>query len=78
MSFIARGIIPAMVTPFDKQGKVNKDGLRKLVDYLIEGGVHGLFPVGSQGEFYALEKEEKKKIIEVVLDQVKGKVPIYA
>jgi len=58
MSFTARGIIPAMVTPFDRQGKVSKDGLRKLVDYLIEGGVHGLFPVGSQGEFYALEKEQ--------------------
>ncbi len=78
MSFTARGIIPAMVTPFDKQGKISEDGLRKLIDYLMEGGVHGLFPVGSQGEFYALEKEEKKKIMEVVLDQVKGRVPIYA
>ena len=78
MSFTARGIIPALVTPFDRQGEVSEDGLRKLVDYLIEGGVHGLFPVGSQGEFYALEKEEKKKIIEIVLNQVKGKVPIYA
>ncbi len=37
MSFTARGIIPAMVTPFDRQGEVSEDGLRKLVDYLIEG-----------------------------------------
>jgi len=78
MSFTARGIIPAMVTPFDRQGKVSEVGLRKLVDYLVEGGVHGLFPVGSQGEFYALEKEEKKTIMEIVLDQVKGKVSVYA
>ncbi len=78
MSFTPRGIIPAMVTPFNRQGKVSEDGLRGLVDYLMEGGVHGLFPVGSQGEFYALEREEKKKIIEIVLDQAKGKVPIYA
>ena len=78
MSFTIRGIIPAMVTPFDKQGKVSEGGLRKLVDYLIKGGVHGLFPVGSQGEFYALEKEEKKEIMEIVLDQVKGKVSVYA
>jgi len=78
MSFTPRGIIPAMVTPFDKPGRISEDSLRKLVDYLIEGGVHGLFPIGSQGEFYALEREEKKKIIEVVLDQVKGKVPVYA
>jgi len=78
MSFRPIGIIPAMVTSFDKQGKVSEGGLRGLVDYLIEGGVHGLFPVGSQGEFYALEREEKKKIIETVLEQAKGKVPIYA
>lgn len=78
MSFAIRGIIPAMVTPFDRQGKVSEDGLRKLVEHLMESGVHGLFPMGSQGEFYALEKEEKKKIMEIVLDQVEGKVPIYA
>jgi len=78
MSFMPKGIIAAMVTPFDGQGRVNEVILRKLVDYLIEGGVHGLFPLGSQGEFYALQKEEKKKIIEIVLDQAKGKVPVYA
>jgi 4-hydroxy-tetrahydrodipicolinate synthase len=78
MSFTPKGIIPAMVTPINERGEVNKVVLRKLVDYLIEGGVHGLFPVGSQGEFYALEKEEKKIIIEVVLEQAKGKVPVYA
>lgn len=78
MSFTVRGIIPALVTPFDKEGKISEDGLRKLVDYLIEGGVHGLFPVGSQGEFYALEKQEKRKVLEIVLDQTKGKVPVYA
>jgi len=78
MSFIPKGIIPAMVTPFNKKGEVNEIVLRKLVDHLIEGGVHGLFPVGSQGEFYALEREEKKKVIEVVLDQAEGKVPVYA
>ena len=78
MSFIPKGIIPAMVTPFDKKGEVNEVILRELVDYLIEGGVHGLFPVGSQGEFYALEEEEKKKIFEIVLDQAKGKIPVYA
>jgi len=78
MLFTPKGIIPAMVTAFDEKGKVNEVVLRKLVDYLIEAGVHGLFPVGSQGEFYALGKEEKKKVIEIVLDQAKGKVPVYA
>jgi len=78
MSFIPRGVIPAVVTPFDSRGKVNERVLRQLIDYLIKGGVHGLFVLGSQGEFYALEREEKKKIIEVTLDQVNKRVPVYA
>lgn len=78
MAFIPRGIIPAMVTPFNKGGRVNEVVLRELVNYLIEAGVHGLFPVGSQGEFYALERQEKKKVIETVVDEADKKVPVYA
>ena len=78
MAFIPKGIIPAMVTPFDKEGKINEIMLRKLVNFLLDAGVHGLFPVGSQGEFYGLEKEEKKKVIETVLDETNGRAPIYA
>ena len=78
MNFQPRGIIPAMVTPITKEGKINESALRKLANYLIEGGVHGLFPVGSQGEFYALTFEEKKRIIEVVVDETRGRVPVYA
>lgn len=78
MTFQPLGIIPAMVTPFTTDGKINVEALRKLTNYLIEGGVHGLFPVGSQGEFYALTFEEKKKIIEVVVEEARGRVPVYA
>ncbi|RLE11390.1 4-hydroxy-tetrahydrodipicolinate synthase, partial [Candidatus Aerophobetes bacterium] len=67
-----------MVTPFDEDDKVDEKALRKLVDYLIEGGVHGIFAIGSQGEFYALTQEEKKKVVEVVVEEVNGKVPVYA
>jgi 4-hydroxy-tetrahydrodipicolinate synthase len=77
MDFQPKGIIPAMVTPVTSEGKINVDALRKLTNYLIEGGVHGLFPVGSQGEFYALTFEEKKRIIEVVVDETRGRVPVY-
>ncbi len=77
MNFQPRGIIPAMVTPVTKEGKINEMALRKLTRYLIEGGVHGLFPVGSQGEFYALTFEEKKKIVEIVIDETNGRVPVY-
>ena len=78
MDFQPKGIIPAMVTPITREGKINVAALRKLTNYLIEGGVHGLFPVGSQGEFYALTFEEKKRIIEVVVDETRGRVPVYA
>ena len=78
MTFQPKGIIPAMVTPITSDGKINVGALRKLTNYLIEGDVHGLFPVGSQGEFYALTFEEKKKVIEVVVEETRGRVPIYA
>ena len=67
-----------MVTPVTSDGKINTEALRELTNYLIKGGVHGVFPVGSQGEFYALTFEEKKRVIEVVVEEAQGKVPIYA
>jgi 4-hydroxy-tetrahydrodipicolinate synthase len=78
MNFQPKGIIPAMVTPVASGGKINVEALRKLTSYLIQGGVHGLFPVGSQGEFYALTFEEKKRVIEVVVQETGGRVPVYA
>jgi len=78
MNFQPKGIIPAMVTPVMSDGKINAEALRKLTTYLINGGVHGLFPVGSQGEFYALTFEEKKRVIEVVVEEAQGRVPVYA
>jgi 4-hydroxy-tetrahydrodipicolinate synthase len=78
MSFVPKGIIPAMVTPLDREEKLNEKALRQLTHYLVEGGVHGLFPVGSQGEFFALEYEEKVRVMEVVAEEAKGKIPVYA
>jgi 4-hydroxy-tetrahydrodipicolinate synthase len=78
MDFQPKGIIPAMVTPVRSDGKINVESLRKLTNYLIEGGVHGLFPIGSQGEFYALTFEEKKRVLEVVIEETRGRVPVYA
>ena len=73
MAFQPKGIVPAMVTPLTPDGKINVEALRKLTRYLIDGGVHGLFPVGSQGEFYALTFDEKKKVIEVVVEETQGR-----
>jgi len=71
------GIIPAMVTPL-RDEQVNEEALRRVVDYLVGGGVHGIFVTGSQGEFYALEPDERRRVWEVTLEQVAGRTPVYA
>ena len=76
--FVPKGIIPAMVTPLDDQGRINEGALRKLTNHLIDGGVHGLFPVGSQGEFFSLTFEQKKEAIRIVVDETRERVPVYA
>ena len=76
--FVPKGIIPAMVTPLDDQGRINEGALRKLTHHLIDGGVHGLFPVGSQGEFFSLIFEQKKEAIRIVVDETRDRVPVYA
>jgi len=78
MTFVPKGIIPAMVTPLTKDGKVNEKVLRRFIDYLIAGGSHGLFVVGTTGEFYGLSAEEKKELFKITVDQTNGRVPVYA
>lgn len=72
------GILPAMITPRAKDGKVNYVVLRQLIDHLIEGGVHGIFAVGTTGEFYSLNDSEYREILETAVDQVAGRTPVYA
>jgi 4-hydroxy-tetrahydrodipicolinate synthase len=72
------GIIPAMVTPLDNNKELNEAAVRRLVNFLLEGGIHGLFATGSQGEFWAFSAEEKRRIWEVVKEETAGRVPIYA
>ena len=76
--FAVQGIIPAMVTPFAEDESLNVDALRQLTNFLIEGGVHGLFPTGSQGEFYALTPGERQRVWDVVVEEANGRVPVYA
>lgn len=73
-----KGIIPAMVTPLDADENLDEVALRRLVNHIIGGGVHGLFPMGSQGEFYAFTPEEKRRVWEIVVDETAGRIPVYA
>jgi 4-hydroxy-tetrahydrodipicolinate synthase len=67
-----------MITPFDKDDKVDEEGLRENVRFQIENGIHGLVPVGTTGECATLSYEEHNRVIEVVVDAAGGKVPVLA
>lgn len=73
-----KGIIPAMVTPLTEEGGINEKALRRLIDYLLEGGVHGVFAAGNAGEFYGLDRAQYRQVLEVTMDQTAGRVPVYA
>ena len=71
------GSLPALVTPF-ANGKVDVDALKKLVDWHIDQGSHGFVPVGTTGESPTLTHEEHDMVVEVVVAQAAGRVPVIA
>jgi len=74
-----QGILPALVTPFTEDGKqVNEEALRNLVKHCIELGVSGVVPCGTTGEFVNMTTEEKKKVIDIVVDAANGKAKVVA
>lgn len=72
------GIFTPNMTPLDSQGEICVPELRRYVDWLIERGVHGLYPNGSTGEFIRFTPEERRRITEIICDQTQGRVPILA
>jgi 4-hydroxy-tetrahydrodipicolinate synthase len=74
--FKPKGVYVAMLTPFNREASINEEEVRKIVDFFISSGVHGLFPVSSVGEYIHMERQEKIKLTEIVVDQARGRVPI--
>lgn len=72
------GIFTPNLVPFDDRQEINEEELRRYVDWLIERGVHGLYPNGSTGEFTRFTLEERKRIVRIIADQTRGRVPILA
>jgi len=72
-----KGVFPALVTPFDKEEKLDEKALRNLVNYVIDD-VDGLVPCGTTGEFPYLSEEEQKRVIEIVVEEVKREKPVIA
>jgi len=74
--FSLRGVITALVTPFDEAGRVNAHALERLVEFQIRAGVHGLCPCGTTGEVALLSLEERKQVAEIVVRVAQGRVPV--
>jgi 4-hydroxy-tetrahydrodipicolinate synthase len=72
-----KGIITAMVTPFDENQEINPKATKQLIDKLINAGVDGIFILGTNGEFHLLTDEEKVAFAKLVIDEVNKRVPVY-
>jgi 4-hydroxy-tetrahydrodipicolinate synthase len=73
-----RGVFPYLVSPVDSSGEIKADVLERLCDDLIKAGVHGLTPLGSTGEFAYLAWPQRRRIVEIVVDSARGRVPVIA
>ena len=78
MSAKLRGIFTPTLVPLDARGQINETELRRFISWLIDRGVHGLYPNGSTGEFTRLTAEERNRIVKIVCDETRGRVPVLA
>src|SRR5512146_483761 len=78
MSARLTGIFTPTLVPLDERGNINEAELRRFISWLIERGVHGLYPNGSTGEFTRFTAEERRRIVAIVCDEARGRVPILA
>jgi len=77
-TLLFRGTGTALVTPFDSRGQIDQKTLRKLVDFQIRNGVEALLPTGTTGESVTLTDVEQARVVEIVVDQARGRVPVIA
>ncbi|MBT8037014.1 MAG: dihydrodipicolinate synthase family protein [Verrucomicrobiae bacterium] len=73
-----KGIFVPNITPYHDDGSLNEAELRRIVSWLIDQGVSGIYPNGSMGEFIRLSFDERKEIIRIIADEVDGRIPILA
>ncbi|NVM28120.1 MAG: 4-hydroxy-tetrahydrodipicolinate synthase [Candidatus Helarchaeota archaeon] len=72
------GSFVALITPMKKDRSIDEESVRKFVDFQIEQGTHGLVPCGTTGESATMTHDEHKRMIDIVIDQANGRVPIIA
>lgn len=72
-----KGVVVPILTPIDENENIDEPKLRNQVDYVIDGGVSGILAFGSNGEFYMVEEDEMERGLKIMVDQAKGRVPVY-
>jgi len=73
-----RGVVVAIVTPFTEDGKLDEESLKRITNYLLGKGVHGIMTTGGTGEGPHLLREERKAVTQIVVETVKGQIPVIA
>jgi 4-hydroxy-tetrahydrodipicolinate synthase len=73
-----RGIIPPVATPMQANEDLDLPRLKWFLDHLIANGVHGVFVLGTNSEFYAMDEKEKQQVIATAVEHVNGRVPVFA
>lgn len=72
------GIVPPVVTPYTAGGAIDTTSLRRVVRHLLDGGVHGLFALGSTSECVFLNPQQRATVIETIVNEAAGRVPVVA
>jgi 4-hydroxy-tetrahydrodipicolinate synthase len=73
-----KGIICPILTPMNEDESINEKELRNQVNRMIDAGIHGIFAFGTNGEAYILSEEEKELVLSVIVDEARGRVPVFA
>ncbi|MGI5990017.1 MAG: dihydrodipicolinate synthase family protein [Lachnospiraceae bacterium] len=72
-----KGIVVPIITVIDEDEKIDEAGMRRQVDYVIDGGLQGILAFGSNGEFYQVEEDEMERGLKIMVDEAAGRVPVY-
>ena len=72
-----KGVVVPILTPVDEAERIDEKRFRRQIDYVINGGLHGILVFGSNGEFYQVEEDEMERGLKIALDQAAGRVPVY-
>lgn len=72
-----KGIIVPIVTPVDEENHINEEAMARVVNYIIDGGVHGILAFGSNGEFFAIDADEQRKALACMVKTADKRIPVY-